>query len=318
MSVVVVGSYVQDHCWRTERFPAIGETRVGRFSTGPGGKGFNQAIACHRQGVATTFVGALGDDPLADVARRFAASEGLRCLWQVSEDRPTATSSIIVDDEGRNLIVVDLAANATLSAGFAASALADGTRIALAQCETPLDATEAVAKRAKAMGATMVLNPAPMHQALPPELLAIVDILTPNETEFAALMAQQGQSIDAAALAASDDLALHALARSLGVPTVVITLGAAGVFVSHGRDRRGDADAYYRVPPARVSAIDSTGAGDAFSGALVAALGFAPDAPFRAAARHANLAAGMACERVGTATAMVDRAAVMARAATRE
>lgn len=315
MSVVVVGSFVQDHCWSTERFPVIGETRVGRFSTGPGGKGFNQAIACHRQGVETLFLGALGDDPLGQVARQFADGEGLKTLWQVSLERPTATSSIVIDAEGRNLIVVDLAANLTLTAAFACEAIAGEARIVLTQCETPLAVTHAVAVRAKDIGALMVLNPAPMHEPLSPELLALVDVLTPNETEFAALMDGIGQRIDPASVARQNDLELHALARTLGVPTVVITLGAFGVFVSHGRNRRGDAEAYYRLAPAVVNAIDTTGAGDAFSGALVAALAFAPEAPFAAAARHANLAAGLACERLGTATAMVDRAGVLARLA---
>ncbi len=313
MSVVVVGSFVQDHCWSTERFPVIGETRVGRFSTGPGGKGFNQAVACHRQGVDTLFVGALGDDALALVARNFAHSEGLKSHWQVSAERPTATSSIVIDGEGRNLIVVDLAANQTLTAAFASEAIGSATRIVLTQCETPLAVAHAVAGRAKEIGALMVLNPAPMHEPLTPELLALIDVLTPNETEFAALMDGIGQRIDPAGVAQRNDLDLHALARTLGVPTVVITLGAAGVFVSHGRNRRGDADAYYRVAPAAVNAIDTTGAGDAFSGALVAALAFAPEAPFADAVRHANLAAGLACERLGTATAMVDRAAVLSR-----
>ncbi len=313
MSVVVVGSFVQDHCWLTERFPVIGETRVGRFSTGPGGKGFNQAVACHRQGAETLFVGALGDDALAVVARQFAQGEGLTTRWQVSADRPTSTASIVIDADGRNLIVVDLAANLTLMPAFAAEAIGSAARIVLTQCETPLAVTQAVARRAREIGALMVLNPAPMHEPLAPELLALIDVLTPNETEFAALMEGVGQRVDATSLAQLNDLELHALARTLGVPTVVITLGAAGVFVSHGRNRRGDEEACYRVAPAVVNAVDSTGAGDAFSGALVAALAFAPDAPFGAAVRHANLAAGMACERLGTATAMVDRAAVLSR-----
>jgi len=95
--VTILGSYVQDHCWTTDRFPAVGETRVGRFSTGPGGKGFNQAVASHRQGVATRFIGAVGADPLGETARRFADSEGLDCRWQqVNRGRqlPLALSSM--------------------------------------------------------------------------------------------------------------------------------------------------------------------------------------------------------------------------------
>ncbi len=311
--VTILGSYVQDHCWTTDRFPAVGETRVGRFSTGPGGKGFNQAVASHRQGVATRFIGAVGADPLGDTARRFADSEGLDCLWQQVESRPTATSSIVVDGAGRNLIVVDLAANLALDPAVAQQ-VERGVRVVLTQLETSLASVAAALARAREIGALAFLNPAPMHPEITPELLALADLITPNETEFALLLARLGVPDDVSRPWDIDDLDLHALCRTTGVPTVVITLGEHGCFVSHGREHRGDDRPYYRLPPESVRAIDTTGAGDAFSGALAAALAFAePDSAFRNAVIHANRVAAMSTESVGTATAMPTLAQVRAR-----
>ena len=312
--VVVIGSYVQDHCWTTDRFPAIGETRVGHFSTGPGGKGFNQAVACHRQGVTTRFVGALGADPLADTARRFAAAEGLDCHWQSVPDRATATSSIVVDSAARNLIVVDLAANLGLDPALAAAQVEAGTRVVLTQLETRVAVVAAALARAREIGALAFLNPAPLHPELTPEVLALVDLITPNETEFALLLGMLGVPDDVSRPWELDDLDLHALCRTTGVPTVLITLGERGCFVSHGREHRGDAQPYYRLAPESVRAIDTTGAGDAFSGALAAALTFAePGAAFRDAVVHANRVAAMSTEQTGTAPAMPTRAQVQAR-----
>jgi ribokinase len=312
--VTIVGSYVQDHCWTTDRFPAVGETRVGHFFTGPGGKGFNQAIACHRQGVSTRFVGAIGADPLGDTARRFATAEGLDCVWQVVTDRPTATSSIVVDAAGRNLIVVDLAANAVLAADAAAAQIEVGTRVVLTQMETSMAVVAAALRQARAVQALAFLNPAPLHPDLSPEVLALADLISPNETEFALMLALLGVPDDVSRPWEIEDLDLHALCRSTGVPTVVITLGEHGCFVSHGRDHRGDSQAYYRLASETVQAIDSAGAGDAFSGALAAALAFAPaGAAFREAVVHANRVAAMSTEQTGTAPAMPTRAQVLAR-----
>ena len=311
--VTILGSYVQDHCWTTDRFPAVGETRVGRFSTGPGGKGFNQAVASHRQGVATRFIGAVGADPLGETARRFADSEGLDCHWQQVESRPTATSSIVVDGAGRNLIVVDLAANLALDPAVAQQ-VERGVRVVLTQLETGLASVAAALARAREVGALAFLNPAPMHPEITPELLALADLLTPNETEFALLLAKLGVPDDVSRPWDIDDLNLHALCRTTGVPTVVITLGEHGCFVSHGRDHRGDDQPYYRLPPEAVRAIDTTGAGDAFSGALAAALAFAEaGTPFRDAVIHANRVAAMSTETLGTAPAMPTLAQVRAR-----
>lgn len=316
--LIVIGSFVQDHAWLTERFPATGETcRALGFNTGPGGKGFNQAIAAHRQGARTLFIGAIGDDALGRVAQGFAREAGLACVWQVVGDAPTAASSIIVDNDGRNQIVVSLGANEHLNPAFllAQRETMTGAKAVLLQLENNLDAIDSAAALAHELGAQLILNPAPARRELDAALLGRVTLLTPNETEFALLLERiVGTQIDPGRVPDTSDDALHAYCRKLGVPTVVITLGEHGCFVSHGQDRvfgNGDTDRY-RIPAEIVDAVDSTGAGDAFNGALAAALVLG-GASFREAVEHANRSAALSTETVGTAPAMPSREDVLKR-----
>ena len=315
--VVVVGSYVQDHAWVVDRFPQPGETRRAEaFSTGPGGKGFNQAVACRRQGVDTVFLGAIGDDALGATARRFAADEALDARWQVCTQAPTAASSILVNAQGENQIAVALGANEDLSAAFLRDhrAAFDGAGVVLCQLENGLEAIAAALALGREAGALCVLNPAPVHPGLDRALLDAATVLTPNETEFDLLCGRLlGESPGAATVAVLPDEALHALCRRLSTGTVVITLGRHGAFVSHGNEQRGDAVAYYRIAPEAVRAIDTTGAGDAFSGGLAAALVQFTGQPFQLAARHANRVAALSTEILGTAPAMPSMAQVDAR-----
>ena len=169
----------------------------------------------------------------------------------------------------------------------------------------PTTMLEAAFEAARAAGAIRMLNPAPMDLRRDPALLAQADVLTPNETEFALLVeCCTGRRVDPDTLAGMPDDALHALARATATRTLVITLGAHGCFVSHADDRRGDAQPCYRIAPEPVHAIDTTGAGDAFSGALAAALVRFHGAPFERCARHANRCAAVSTETVGTAPAM--------------
>ena len=315
--VVVVGSYVQDHAWFCDAFPQRGETRIATgFNTGPGGKGFNQAVACRRQGIGTIFIGAIGDDALGRTAQAFVEPEDIDARWQIHADAPTAASSIVVDARGENRIVVSLGANEHLSPAFVREQFRSvrSSRVLLCQLENNLDAIAAALDAASTAGMSRMLNPAPMHPVFDPALLAQVDLLTPNETEFALLSRRCGfDDVDADALASLDDASLHALVRRLPVQATVITLGAHGCFVSHARDRRGDGEAFYRVAPETVRAIDSTGAGDAFSGALAAGLCLFDGEPFAKAVRHANRVAALSTETVGTAPAMPTAAEVATR-----
>lgn len=315
--VIVVGSSVQDHAWFCDAFPELGETRVATgFNSGPGGKGFNQSVACMRQGIDTLFVGSIGDDTLGRIAMEFASDEGLDARWQVHTDVPTAASSIVVDAQGENRIVVSLGANLRLDPAFVRARFTGqpNLRLVLCQLETNLDAVAAAFDSATAHGALRMLNPAPMHPDFDPAMLERVDILTPNETEFALLSRRCGHGdVDPDALAGLDDATLHALVRRLPLQTTVITLGAQGCFVSHAQDRRGDADSFYRIGPESVRTVDSTGAGDAFSGALAAALLRLHDVPFAMVARQANRAAAISTEAVGTAPVMPTFAQVVSR-----
>ena len=315
--VLIVGSYVQDHAWLVDRFSRVGETRRAHgFNTGPGGKGFNQAIACLRQGVSTAFVGAIGNDHLGTIAQEFARSESLSCRWQIRDDQPTAASSIVINAQGENQIAVSFAANEHLDPAFvrAQDDLFASASVLLLQLENNLDAVDAALDSGERHRLLRVLNTAPVHPDLNADLLRRADIITPNETEFALLLERFATvRIDADALAARSDDDLHALARQLGVATTVITLGARGCFVSHGNERRGDANPFYRLAAEKVHAIDSTGAGDAFSGTLVAALIRLAGQPFRDAVVHANRAAAMSTEIIGTAPAMPTFDAVIQR-----
>ncbi|KAF1013952.1 MAG: Ribokinase [Stenotrophomonas maltophilia] len=307
-SVVVVGSFNVDHVWRCESLPAPGATIAGRYSTGPGGKGFNQAVAARRAGAQTTLVCALGDDAGGAMARGLAAQDQFALIAEASSE-PTGTGGIYVDARGRNTIVIGPGANAALSTDFVADqqTLLAGATVVLAQLESPVETIEAVLAAAREAGATTVLNAAPADAPSSIGLLKLADVLTPNETEFVALLGRHvGERVNADDVAALDGASLHALCRKLvGNGTVVVTLGSVGVFVSHAEENlRGDAQPYYRVDAEQVQATDTTGAGDAFNGALVASIAQAPDAPFARHVRFANQFAGRSTEKEGAAAAM--------------
>src|SRR5690606_37987934 len=229
-----------------------------------------------RAGAQTRFICALGDDDGGRLAATLAGADGID-LRAEPGDAPTGTAGIYVDRAGRNSIVIGAGANASLSEAFIArqAEAVAGARILLAQLESPVASVLEAMRLARAAGVRTLLNPAPANAESTRELLAVADILTPNETEFSALLARHaGERIDAAQVTALDDAQLHRLCRIL-LPrgTVVVTLGAAGAFVSHREDkRRGDGHEYYREAAERVEAIDTTGAGDAFNGALAASL----------------------------------------------
>jgi len=316
-SVIVVGSFNVDHVWRCADLPAVGATIAGQYATGPGGKGFNQAVAAARAGARTAFVCALGDDAGGRLARELAAADGIDLRAEAS-GQPTGTAGIYVDARGRNTIVIGAGANGTLGAAHVTAdpELLRGARVVLAQLESPPAAVEAALAAAREAGATAMLNPAPANAPTSAGLLRLADIVTPNETEFAALLSRHvGERVEPEAVAALDGASLHAACRKL-LPhgTVVVTLGAVGAFVSHAEeDLRGDAQTYYRVAAESVSASDTTGAGDAFNGALAAALARAPEQVFATHVRYANRFAALSTERPGAAPAMPRHDEVMAR-----
>lgn len=306
--VVVVGSFNVDHVWRSDALPAAGATLAGDYASGPGGKGFNQAVAARRAGAEVAFICALGDDAGGRLARALAADEDIDLHHQASA-APTGSAGIFVDAHGRNSILVGAGANAALTpthveAQRPAIAVAD---VLLTQLESPIDAAASALRLARAAGVTSVLNPAPANATTTPELLALADILTPNETEFAALVARHtSMAIPAEAVASADHAALHVICRLLHPHgSVVVTLGASGSFVSHpDAARRGDAGAHYRVAAEAAHVVDTTGAGDAYNGALCAALAAHPVRPFADHVRYASHYAARSTETAGAALSM--------------
>jgi len=306
--VLVIGSYNHDHVWTSEALPAPGATRLGSYAHGPGGKGFNQAVACARSGAYAIFLTSLGNDAAAAFARTLATGEGIELRDEIHGQLPSGSAGIFVDGEGRNVIVVAPGANAALTPSFVsaqAEAFASAKAV-LAQLEVAPEAVLRALQLGREHGATTLLNPAPANAATSDALLAAADILTPNETEFSALLERHHEVIiEADSVAQQPDADLHALCRILGDATCIITLGAHGVFVSHAEAaHRGDAAAFYRIGAEPVQAIDTTGAGDAFNGALAAALALRPNAAFIEAVRYANRYAALSTERPGAALAM--------------
>ncbi len=306
--VVVVGSFNVDHVWRCEALPAPGATLAGEYTTGPGGKGFNQAMAARRAGADTVFVCALGNDVGGQLARALAAADGID-LRDEASDAPTGTAGIFVGADGRNSIVIGPGANASLSVAHVeaqAGTIADA-RVLLAQLESPIEVVAAALRLARAAKLPSVLNTAPANAVTTLELLASADVLTPNETEFAALIARHtAMAIPADAVATAGDDALHLLCRTLHPGgSVIITLGAMGSFVSHADAMlRGDAVSHYRVAAETAHVVDTTGAGDAFNGALCASIAQRREAPFAEHVRFASHYAARSTEAAGAALSM--------------
>ncbi len=288
MSVTVVGSVNEDVLVAVDRLPGRGETVVGRSSTrAPGGKGANQAVAAGLLGPGVHMVGRVGEDSAGD--RQLAALAGSRVnVSRVhrTPGLPTGTATIPVEEgSGENLIVVVPGANDALTPGDVDVEPVHRAEVLLLQLEVPM---ETVAAAAAAARGTVVLTPAP-PQPLPDTLLARVDVLVPNEHELVQLA--EGAPGDRA------PAELAALARGLGGRAVVVTLGARGALVVPA-----DGGPALLQPPPAVDVVDTTGAGDCFSGALAQGLARGDDLP--AAVRYAVAAAALSTTGPGARGAL--------------
>lgn len=283
--VLVAGSANVDFVARAPHIAAPGETVLGGdLFTYPGGKGANQAVACARAGgAATKLLAAMGDDALAIQLEGSIRGAGVE-LIKVASDRPTGAALITVSDEGENAITVAPGANMALRPEHLPD-LADASWLVM-QLETPLGTVAAMAKAAREAGTGVLLNAAPA-QALRPEILKDVDILVVNEAELATIAGSEGSLRDR-------------LVR-LEMPLAVTTLGSRGCCAFDG-------EKLVLQPSYEVSSIDTTGAGDTFTGVLAAAL--AAGDPLAKALRRAAAAAALATTKPGAQDSIPTRSEI--------
>lgn len=295
---------MQDFTFACAEFPASGETVIGRLAIGQGGKGSNQAIACGRAGADTVFVGAMGRDGFASQVRAFYRKSRIGCRLALKSRQTTGTAVVLINREGQNQIVIEPGANSLLSPSDVPRALLTRAKVVLTQLEANLATTAHVLRVARGAGVTTILNPAPMRADFDPALLRHVDILIPNESEFIALVRGLPgirRRFSERELQALTWAALHALCRKFNVPTVIITLGRRGCFIS-------EPDSHLFIPAYRgIRVVDTTGAGDAFCGGFAA--GFVRySGRIAEAARLGTAVAALSITKSGAALAMPTQA----------
>src|ERR1700730_12244899 len=295
--VTVVGSFAVGMTMSTQRMPIFGETLVGsQFDMGPGGKGSNQAVAAARLGAEAHFVGMIGSDPLGKIARSLYEKEGVN-VEHLTEtiQKTTGVGFIIVNREGRNGIILDMGANELIDRQFVKKAelVIARSDVVLSVLEIPVEgAAEAMALGRK-NGVKTILNRAPATP-LPEEMLQVIDLIKPNETELRILM---GLAPDDAA--PTRELALE-LQKKFGI-TVIVTRGEFGMMLVDGKG----ISEFGSVP---VQVVDTTGAGDAFTAGLAVSLAAGRD--LASAIKFAGCNGALACTKYGVIPSLAVRAEV--------
>jgi ribokinase len=295
--VFVAGSINMDVVATADRHPRIGETIAGQAVLYfPGGKGANQAVAAAKLGAATTLIGRLGKDAFGDELKAFLAAQRVDLTFvQDTAEAHTGTAIITVANADNTIVVIPGANALVRAADVEAPVLAKGD-IAVSQFEIPLTAISAFFKRARAAGATTILNPAPAIE-FSRELVDLVDILILNETELGFLTKTELRDTD-------DYPRFIEAARSLQInkdKIICVTLGKRGIVALIDGQPHTDLGR-------AVKAIDTTGAGDCFVGAVAALL--ADGQPVRSAFGYANIAASICVQRMGAAPSMPTAAEV--------
>ncbi len=297
--ITVVGSVNMDLVFRTPRMPGVGETLHGHdFHQIPGGKGANQAVAAARLGAEVTFVGAIGNDGFGDFSRACLTTEKIK-LTHLSTISGTATgvAGILVTDKGENSIVLAAGANACLTPAHidAAKSAIESTQVLICQLETPLASVRRAIEIAHAKGVKVILNPAPA-QALPDELISLVDYLIVNETE-----ATQLSEIEVTDRASAERASKKLLLR--GAYNVLLTMGEHGALIT------GQTESHF-IEAIKVAVVDTTAAGDTFVGAF--AVGIANGKSTLEASREAQYAAALTVTKLGAQTSIPKRQEVQA------
>ncbi len=293
--ITIVGSFAVGLTMRAPKLPIFGETMLGTdFDMGPGGKGSNQAVATARLGAKSSLRAILGTDKLAGIATDLYAAEGVDTEFVTSQSaRATGVGFIILNDKGENFIILDMGANELMDAksvDIAEARIAESD-VVMTVLEVPTEAASRAMELGRKYGARTILNPAPAR-ALPPEIFASVDYLTPNESELRILLG----------LPADDPRSSRELAAELrrqGVRNVVVTLGRQGALILTD-------DLDQMVPAVPVDVVDTTGAGDAFNSGFAVALAEGRD--IVNAVRFGVVCGAIACTKLGVIPSLAYRA----------
>lgn len=294
--ITVVGSFVMDMVARMETFPQAGQTLLGQsIQFFPGGKGANQCVAAARLGGKTRMAGMLGRDANADVFRSILAGDGIDSQYVFSCDKPTAVAQVQINAAGQNRIVVIPSANYEF--GEAELSKIDhilrDSEIVVLQLELRLDITLEIIRRCQKYSVPILLNPAPAVP-LPQEILAMVDYLTPNETELAILSGMPTDTLE------QQKKAAHQL-NEMGVRTCIATIGEKGALIS-------TMDCQQVIPAYCVRTVDTVAAGDSFNGALAVAL--TEGKQLDTAVRFANAMAALTVQAHGAIPSLHTRSQV--------
>ncbi|MDN6043088.1 MAG: ribokinase [Lactobacillus sp.] len=287
-TVTVIGSINLDRTIRVENMPKPGETIHTKeiFSAG-GGKGANQAVAAQRSGANTHFIGAVGDDAAGKTMLDLLTQEKINLAGITKmTNQSTGQAYVTVDDAGENQIMIHGGANMAFTPADveAHRDIIETSDFVVAQFESAVDSTVEAFKIAQAAGVRTILNPAPAMEKVPTELLAVTDMIVPNETETETLT---GIAITDEASMLKASAALHAL----GISAVIITIGSKGAFY--------DIDGRHGIVPAfKVEAVDTTSAGDTFIGAMSSVLN-KDFSNLEDAIRYGNRASSIAVQRFG-------------------
>lgn len=285
-NVVVIGSLNMDLVTRAPRLPKGGETLIGHsFATVSGGKGANQAVAAARLGAQVAMVGCVGNDDYGVQLREALLAEQIDCQAVSTVEDSSGVALIVVDDNSQNAIVIVAGANGAMTPAVIDrfDAVLQAADVIICQLEIPDTTVGHALKRARALGKTVILNPAPASRPLPADWFVAIDYLIPNESEAAALSGLPVDSLQSAESAASQLIAM-------GAGKVIITLGAQGSLFANGKG-------FEHFPAPKVQAVDTTAAGDTFVGGFAAAL--ASGKSEAEAIRYGQVAAALSVTRAG-------------------
>ena len=279
-NILVIGSLNMDLVINTDRMPQAGETIHGNgFAHFPGGKGANQASACARAGGNVKMLGKVGDDAYGDILLKNLSQDGVN-INGIEREKISTGVAVITVFNGENSIILDKGANGLVDRDYIDRHIdaIDWADYIIMQYEIPMETVVYVAQIVKSKGKTLIIDPAPMMEA-PSELYRMADIILPNETETAQLVGE-----------GNDDEASVKKMYELGCKNVIMTLGKKGSIYYNGENM-------INQPAYKVKAIDTTGAGDCFTGSMVAAL--ASDKTMEEALEFASKASAIAVGRRG-------------------